>query len=135
MEGHYIDVFYGEGKRIINTKLIREKEKNLNTTNKQNVIILDNKELNFKNKTISFALRPKDYLSDIFSYYYFRILYLQKNEKLYFPIDSQIGNLCLPEYDNVTNLYHCNFIFPNKYGELETNFSISSFNQNEYFKI
>ena len=122
IESNYIDAFYGEGRRKINTKKIRKNDNNLEIINNQNVIILNKSQINSKNKIISLAFRPKDYLSDIFSFYYFRILYVQK----IYPIDSQLGNLCLPEYNNKTNLFYCYLIFSNKYDKLKTIFSISS---------
>ena len=133
-EGNYIDIFYGEGRKKINTMKMRKNDKNLKIINNQYVLTLYNKDYNFKNKTISFAFRPKNYFTDIFSFYYFRILYAKKDEIIYFPIDSQLGNLCSPEMD-YTNKYYCHFIFSNNYNELSKNFSISSFNLNNYFKI
>ena len=56
-------------------------------------------------------------------------------EELYFPMDSNFGNLCLPHYDSITNSYYCYSKFENNYNELSTNFSVSSSNQNEYFEI
>ena len=135
MEGNYFDLFLGEGRKKINTMKIRGKDKNLGIINNKNVINLDIKQLNFEEKIISFTIRPKDYFANIFSLYYFRIFYTKKNEIIYFPIDSQLGNLCLPEYNDKTKLYYCYFMFSNKYDELSTSFAFSSPNQNEYFKI
>ena len=134
-EGNYIDIFYGEGRKKINTIKIRKNDKNLEIIKNQDVLILTNKEYNFKNKAISLAFRPKDFFVDIFSYYYFRILYAKNDEIIYFPLDSQLGNLCLPESNPNTNKFYCHFIFSNKYNELYNNFSVSSYNLNEYFKI
>ena len=134
MEGNYIDFFVGEGKKRINTMKDSGNDKKYSIINNQNVIILNITELNFKRNEISFALRSKDYFDDIFSFYYFRILYVKKDEIIYYPIDSQFGNLCLPEKNNQEK-YYCNLIFSNKYDELSTNFSVSSSNLDEYFKI
>ena len=101
----------------------------------QNVINLKLSDLNFKDKIITFAFRSKDYFHNILSFYYFRILYSKKDEIIYFPVDSQLGNLCLPEKNIETNLFYCHLIFSNKYNELATEFSLSTFNQNEYSKI
>ena len=60
---------------------------------------------------------------------------MKENEELYFPMDSNFGNLCLPHYDSITNSYYCYSKFENNYNELSTNFSVSSSNQNEYFEI
>ena len=135
LEGNYIDLFYGEGRKKINTMNIRGTDKNLEIINNENVITLDKSEYNFTDKSISFAIRPKDYFVDIFPFYYFRILYVKEGEMIYFPLDSQLGNLCLPEYDSHTNKSYCHFMFSNNYNELATNFTISSYNLNEYFKI
>ena len=135
LEGNYIDLFYGNGRKKINTMKIRGNDTNLEIINNENVITLNKTEFDFEEKIISFAVRPKDYFADIFSFYYFRILYVKENEIIYFPMDSQLGNLCLPEYDNQTKLYYCHFMFSNNYNELATGFSVSSFNLNEYYKI
>ena len=111
------------------------KVEQLEIVNNQNVITLMKKELNFKKKLTSFAFRPRDYYSDIFSFYYFRIIYVRNDEKIYFPMDSNIGNLCLPEYDKITNSYFCFSKLENNYNELALHFSVSSSNQNEYFLI
>ena len=135
IEGNYIDCFLGEGRRKINTTIIKENDRNLNIINNKNVLSFNIKDLNFKDNRICFAIRSKDYFDNIFSFYYFRIIYVPKDEIIYFPIDSQFENLCFPELDYKTNLFYCNFIFSNKYNELSTLFSLSTFNQNEYSKI
>ena len=81
---------------------IRENDKNLGIINNKNVITLDIKELNYKEKVISFTVRSKDYFANIFSFYILRIFYAKKNEVIYYPIDSQLGNLCSPKYNDVT---------------------------------
>ena len=135
LEGNYLDGFYGEGRQKINTAKTIGKTNKLQIISNTNVLTLNIKELNYKDKTMSFAFRPKDYYADIFSFYYFRILYVRENETLYFPIDSHLGNLCLPEMDKNSTLYYCNLILKNNYNALSTNFTISSSVQNEYFKI
>ena len=135
LEGNYIDGFYGEGRKRINTMKLREDDHNLEIYDNQNLITLEKERIQSQNNIISFALRPKDYFADIFSFYYFRILYLKKDEPLYFPVDSTLGNLCLPEYDSKTKFSYCRLMFENKYNELAINFSVSTHNQNEYFKI
>ena len=135
IEGNFIEGYYGEGRKRVNTVKKEGKVEELEIINNQNVLTLNKKDLKFKKKTISFAIRPKDYYSDIFSFYYFRILYVKENEELYFPMDSNFGNLCLPHYDSITNSYYCYSKFENNYNELSTNFSVSSSNQNEYFEI
>ena len=133
IEGNYIDGFYDEGRKKVNT--MKGNVGKLEIINNQNVLILNKNELKFQKKEISLAIRPKDYFTDIFSFYYFRIFYLKDNEKIYFPMDSNLGNLCRPEYDEEQNSFYCYSILTNNYNELSTNFTVSSSNQNEYFKI
>ena len=133
IEGNYIDGFYGRGRKKINT--MKGNVGKLDIINNQNVLTLNKSDISFEEKVISFAIRPKDYFSDIFSFYYFRILYIKKNEILYLPMDSHFGNLCLPEYDDNTDSFNCYSTLTNNYNELSANFSVSSSNQNEYFTI
>jgi len=136
LEGNFIDFFLGEGRRKINTMYIKENDKKFQIIDNQNLIRINITELCYKENKISFAFRSKDYFADIFSFYYFRIFYAHNNEIIYFPMDSQLGNICAPEnYNSNTNSFYCNFIFSNKYDELSTNFAVSSPNLNEYFKI
>ena len=135
IESNYLDGFYGEGKVKINTAKTIGNTKSLGIINNQHVITLDVDELNYNEKIISFTFRPKDYYAEIFSFYYFRVLYIRKNEVLYYPVDSNLGNLCYPEFDNNTKLYYCKLIFQNNYDELSTQFAISSAIQNEYFMV
>ena len=135
IKGNYFDGFYGEGRVKINTMKNLGNSHYLRIINPQEVLTLNIKELNFTKNIISFAFRPKDYYEDIFSFYYFRVLYTKKNETLYFPIDSYIGNLCKPKFDNNTKSYYCYLIFKNDFNELSTKFALTSTTQNEYFKI
>ena len=135
IEGNYFEGFYGEGKIKINTvKTIGNTDK-LPIIKNRNVITLDLKLLNFKEKFMSFAFRPIDYFAEILSFYYFRVLYIKENDQIYYPIDSYFGNLCLPEYNNTANSYYCYLIFNNKFNELSQKFAITSSTQNEYFTI
>ena len=136
IEGNYLDGFYGEGRKKLNTEKIIGKMGKLDIISNKNVLTLNKTELNYTGNIMSFAFRPKVSYADVFSFYYFRILCLQKDEKLYFPIDSQFGNLCIPEYDINKDKYYCNLVFyNNNYNELSRRFAISSSMQNEYFKI
>ena len=135
IEGNYIEGYYCEGRKRINTMKIMDDIRKLEIINNQHELILDTQQFNSNEKFITFAIRPKDYFGDIFSFYYFRIFAIKENEILYFPMDSQLGNLCLPEYDLKKNLYYCYSSFENDYNELATRFVVSSSNQNEYFKI
>ena len=133
IEGNYIDGFYGEGRHKIYTEKTIGNTKKLDIISNKNVLTLN--KLNYEGNIISFAFRPKDTYADVLSFYYFRILYMKSDEKLYFPIDSHLGNLCLPEFNNNTNKSYCYLIYNNDYNALSRNFSISSTIQNEYFTI
>ena len=135
IESNYLDGFYGEGKIKINTAKTIGNTKSLGIINNQHVLTLDVDELKYKEKIISFTFRPKDYYAEIFSFYYFRVLYIRENEVLYYPVDSNLGNLCYPEFDNNTKLYYCRLIYLNSYNDLSTQFAISSSIQNEYFMV
>ena len=112
LEGNFIDFFLGEGRRKINTMYIKENDKKFQIIDNQNLIRINITELCYKENKISFAFRSKDYFADIFSFYYFRIFYAHNNEIIYFPMDSQLGNICAPEnYNSNTNSFYCNFIF------------------------
>ena len=135
LEANYIDCFIGEGIVKLNTLKNIEEIKNLNIINNTNVLELtkENLKLDFKNKYITLALRSKNYFEETFSFYIFRILYFKEKETIYYPADSNFGNLCLPKLEN--NKYYCNFILKNNYNELSTDFTIAGTNQIEYFKI
>ena len=135
IESNYLDAFIGEGITKLNTIKILKEIVNLDIYKNQEVFILskDNMKFNFTNNYISLALRSKDFFEEIFSFYYFRILYLKKGEILYYPLDSYIGNLCLPEEEN--EKYICNIVLENNYNEFSSNFSVSGSNEIEYFEI
>ena len=136
LEGNYLDGFIGEGIIKVNTMKEIDKVKKLNIISNQNVFELrEEKDLgfDFRNKYISLAFRSKNFFEDIFSFYYFRIFYLKENETLYYPVDSNFGNLCSPKNEN--GKYYCNFILNNRYNELSSNFSITATNLIEYFRI
>ena len=137
IESNYLEFYYEEGRKKINTKnpSNNTKQLNINDNNNQNVFLLYNKELKFAGKTISFALSPNNNHNNIFSFYYFRVLYFKEEEQIFYPIDSYLGNLCNPEFDKDNNKYYCNFIMKFNYGESKLKFSISSTNQYEYFNI
>ena len=138
LEGNYLQAFYEEGRKRINTMEPIVKYHKFNIKENKNVFILDIKrDLNFtEERAISFAFRPKDYFSEIFSYYYFRVLYTKKNEIKYLPIDSNFGNLCIPEESPTTlGKYFCNLKLKNDYNELKTKFAVSSTNHNEHVRI
>ena len=137
IEGNYLDGFYWEGRKKINTEKAIGKTAKLDIISNKNLLTLNRTSLHYTENAMSFAFRPKDTYADIFVFYYFRILYKQKGEKLYLPIDSQFGNLCLPEFDNIKNKYYCDLKLTNNknYNALSKRFSISSSMQSEYFTI
>ena len=129
IEGNYFDTFYEKGKKIINTLNDETKKIEIND-NKEVFILQRDKDYNEKDKFIGFAFRRKDYNTKIISFYYFRVLYKEKEKVKYLPIDSNFGNLCIPEFN------YCYLILKNDYNELNNNkFVITSSNQNEYVKI
>ena len=133
IESNYLEFFYDGGRKHINTINPVKSTIKLNLSNNKGVYPLNIAELNLTNKTLSFALRPKNYYSNIFSFYYFRVILLKENKELYYPINSYLGNLCIPKYNN--KKYYCNFILKNNYNESDFKFAISSTNHNEYFQI
>ena len=132
---NYLDIFYDEGRKKVNTINPMESTKNLNTTKDNEIFILNVKQLKITERDISFLFKPTHYYSDIFSYYYFRILYVKENETIYYPLDSYLGNLCTPELNKDNEKYQCYFILNNNYGESDLKFIISSSDQYKYYKI
>ena len=139
IDGNYLDGFYGEGRIRINTVKTIGNTEELKLINNQNELILYVDSLHFEDKNISFAFRPKDYYANVYSFYFFRVLYFKRNETVYFPIDSYLGNLCIPKNEddnkNITNKYYCNLILKNNYNDLSVKFALTSTTQNEYFLI
>ena len=140
IEGNYLDGFYGEGRIRINTVKTIGNAEELKIINNQYELVLNIDSLHYEDKKMSFAFRPKDYYADVYSFYYFRVLYFKKSETVYFPIDSYLGNLCVPKNEddsnnNKTNKYYCNLILKNNYNYLSIKFSLTSTTQNEYFLI
>ena len=135
VENKYIDIFYEEGRTKLNAINPMKNTKKLNITNEKEVIILNIKQLNITKKELSFAFKPKFYFSDIFSFYYFRILYIKENEEIYYHLDSYLGNLCIPELNKDNGNYHCNFLLKNNYNESDLKFIISSTDQIKSYKI
>ena len=122
------------GRRQINT--MNDLAKQLEIKDGKNITILEVKSLKLNQRIMSFAVRPLVYNSKIISSYYFRVLYTKKNETKYLPMDSNLGNLCIPEkHDSNDDFYYCNLKLKNDYNELSKKFAASSTNQNEYFKI
>jgi len=135
IESNYIEGFIGDGKKKLIT--FKNTENNLNLTNGETIIKFEkNKLKDFINKDMSFAFRAKNFFEDTFSFYHFRILILKENDtKLIYPLDSNIGNICLPEKDKNKGNYYCYALLSNYYNEFNLNFSISTSNQKDNYNI
>ena len=136
IESNYIEGFIAEGKKKLVT--FKNTENNLNITDDKMVIKLPKDKLNnYINKQISFAFRSKYFLENIFPFYSFRILVLKENDiNLIYPLDSNIGNICLPEKDNnYKDRYYCYTLLPNNYKEFNLDFLVSTSNQNDNYNI
>ena len=129
IEGKGFKAFYEKGRKKINTN--SEETNRINLNQSQSILSLDIPEIE---DSLSFAFRPEDY-NKIFSYYYFRLIYIRKNETKYLNMDSNLGNLCMPEINQSNGYYYCYFLLKNDYDELKNKFVVSSTNQNEYVKI
>ena len=81
IESNYLEFFYDGGRKHINTINPVKSTIKLNLSNNKGVYPLNIAELNLTNKTLSFALRPKKYNSNIFSFYYFRVILLKENKE------------------------------------------------------
>ena len=132
-EGNYIDGYIGNGKRKLNTFRNLNNSQILNLSENKVVIEYNKSQLNKLNVTdsISFAFRSKNYFSTIFSFYYFRILILKKDEKyILYPLDSSIGNFCSPKKDE-SDTFACYCFLKNDYNKFSLNYSISTSNKKD----
>ena len=116
--------FYGEGKRRLNTyNSYLNSTKELIIENDMEMEIISYKKN--KNKYISFAVRPKNFLEDIPSLYYFRIFQIKDINSFIMPLDSNIENNCkLINYLTPFNLF-CFYLLKNDYNEFYLNFSVT----------
>ena len=133
-EGNYIDGFIGEGEEKINTLRTIDNIKNLNISENKMIIICNStilKELDIKD-SISFAFRSKNFFEDTFSFYYIRILIKEKNKNIIYPIDSNIGNICIPEKSTEEEAYFCLCHLKNNYKELSIENYITTSNQIDF---
>ena len=82
-------------------------------------------------------LEQKNFFEDTFSFYHFRILILKENDNnLIYPLDSNIGNICLPERDeNKVDNYYCYALLSNNYNEFILNFSVSTSKLKDNYSI
>ena len=136
IDSNYIEGFIGEGKKKLIT--FKNTENNLNLTNKEMIIKFDkNSSKDFIGKDISLAFRAKNFFEDTFSFYHFRILILKENDNnLIYPLDSNIGNICLPEEDkNKKDSYYCYALLSNNYNEFNLSFSVSTSNLKDNYNI
>ena len=137
-EGNYVEGFKEMGKKKLNTFRDLDNSKKINNGENKKIQKFDLNETN-TNDYMSFAFRLQNFFEKEFSFYYFRILLLKKNEKnTIYPLDSNIGNLCLPEKEG--NDYFCNCLLKNYYNEFSLDYSISASNEKEklaynYFKL
>ena len=132
-EGNYYEGFIGGGKRKLNTLRITNKTRNLNIENKRMVITFNKSELGeiISEKNLSLSFRSKNFFNNIFSFYYFRILYQRENESyLIYPLDSNIGSLCQPEKEGEGN-FSCYFLLKNNNNEFSHRHYITTSNQKE----
>jgi len=128
IKSNYIQGFYGEGKKRLNTYGIFN-TKTLDI--EKEIIELDVQK--FKNKYMSFAFRSKDFFEKELSFYYFRVFQYKKNDYslLIIPLDSNVVNVFNPF---ILTDYDCYFLLKNDYNEFSLNYSIFS-NQNEESEI
>ena len=134
-KGNFIQIFFGEGKRKLNTY-----NNMLNTTIKleleERIDYIKLPMNNYTNKYLSFAIRPQNFFEDISSQYFLRIFQLKKDENLIMPLDSNIGNRCKCKdaYKNTgdVSLFSCFYLLKNDYNEFSQNFSVSFSNLNIY---
>jgi len=103
------------------------------------IIKFTNDTLNsFRNNEISFAFKVNNSVEEAFSFYYFRILILKENDNNFiYPLDSNIGNICLPKKDKnkKTEYYYCYALLYNNYNEFNLKFSVSTSNQKDNYNI
>ena len=136
-EGNYIDGFIGNGKKIKNTLRAFDNTKNLNITEKKMILICNKTILNDLkvNDSISFAFRSKNYFFKTFSFYYIRILLKEIDKFITYILDSNIGNICIPEKNKDRKEYFCKCRLKNNYKELSLDNCIATSNEIEKIKI
>ena len=124
IQGENIKGFYGNDKRKINENLMWYNVYDLNISNYKDIIYINTK--NFKNDYISFLMKPEE---NSFSYYYFRILLLNKTSEMMLPLDSNMGNNCFSSNSQ------CYFLLKNDYNIFSLNLTIFISNPINYFTI
>jgi hypothetical protein len=131
IKGHYIEAFLGKGKRSINTYKNMNDSEELNTSNEKIIINLSAKEYLANTEFISLTFKSQDFLSNIMSFYYFRVIAVKKNESLVYPLDSNFESNCKPIKQSNIDKYYCLFLLKNDYNLFSHNFSFYSSNQYE----
>ena len=133
-EGTYIEAFYKYGKHKINS-WYQKGFNEIEFDNNKNVMMIDKADTTSEYITFLFNIYESYYIE--YSHYYFRVLFIKNDAKSkYLPIDSNLGNLCLPERKNNEANFYCNLILKNDYNELDfVKFAISTENRNEIVKI
>ena len=136
IKGYNYQFYYGQGKKKLNTyNSDLSSTIELNIENEQAAV----KEINvtkFKNKDLSFAIRPKLFSENIESFYNFRVFKLKNNEFLIMPLDSNIENICKSQQTLSNSNYHCFYLLKNDYNQFSLDFIVTTTNpKNEFFKI
>ena len=135
IKGHYIEAFLGKGKRSLNTYRNMEDSEELDTTNEKVIFNLSATDYLKDNDCISLAFKSQDFLSDILSFYYFRVIAVKKNEILVYPLDSNFENNCKPIKQSNIDKYYCLFLLKNDYNLFSQKFSFYTANQYENYYI
>ena len=123
---YYVEGFYGEGKKKLNTYNDNIKDiYKLDIKKEKQILIINKDEKKFNNTYISLTFRSKDYFIHDLSFYYFRIFKLKENDKLIIPLDSNIGTI------SQGIEYKCFFLLKNDYNDFNLNYSIFIDNIND----
>ena len=142
-QGRNIQAFAKKGilqinyiKKPYNSLLLTEDIKDRGNDEKKLIIKLNESELgldSFENQYLSFAfiVLDDDYSNNLINYYYFRIIQdPTKNIFTIYPLDTNKVNLCQTSKLDDSN-YVCYFLLKNDYKELNNNFSIFAYGQEE----
>ena len=135
IKSNYIQGFYGEGKKRLNT--YRNLTNTIDLEVEKEMIYVEDKM--FKNKYVSFAFRSKNFFEKELSFYYFRVLQFKEKDTVIIPLDSNVINTIKQpkdyDGDNDDNYSFCYFLLKNEYNEFSLNYSIFSTNQNEEYTL
>ena len=92
IKSNYIQGFYGEGKKRLNTY---GNISNIKILEINDEMIYINCEM-FKHKYMSFAFRSKNFFEKELAFYYFRVIQVKENDILIIPLDSNVINVFNP---------------------------------------